>query len=252
MRSISLMFVGAVLAAAGTANASILYSASVQTVSRFNPGLNALGTATGPTQQDQVFDDVPIANPLNFPQVSITRVTFGIRRVGAAPAVDINFFATSLTTPTGTQTLSDALDFPFTSLGSASLLAVTASVTQLVVQDFTGSPILMNLNNTILSPTGGLGTLGIGLQFSGVNAANAANGWRLTTPDVGSVNANQLGWIYDTDLTNPKNAFSFGVPSATVPPTTFYIIVEGDLVPAPGAAALLGLGGLVAARRRRA
>lgn len=56
-------------------------------------------------------------------------------------------------------------------------------------------------------------------------------------------------------LTNESFAFSFANPVSAAPPGSYSVTSSftssADIVPAPASAALLGLGGLVAARRRR-
>jgi MYXO-CTERM domain-containing protein len=91
-----------------------------------------------------------------------------------------------------------------------------------------------------------IGGFGLGLQF-GNNTPDAAgvtspSGW-VITPDSGQTvgtSANLL-WVYDPQQDG------FGVASGN----SMYLIIEGNAVPTPGALAIAGLGGLLAARRRR-
>lgn len=230
----------AIDAGGGTRGAGILYSRTTETGSRFNPGLG--GPVGGPaTQPNVVFDDVPIPTTrlAGNTSIDVTRVTVGIRRIAGAPATDVSLFWSTATT--GAVLPDTELDVPFNAIGTLSLEAAAATVTELVtIGD--GSTVLFTapLNTTLITPD--FATFFIGVQLSNVDALN---GWRITSgPDA---NANVF-WMYDTDLADPEGRFNFG---AGGPPSSFYIEIEGTPVPTPGALALLGLGGLAAARRRR-
>jgi len=224
----------------GERGASILYSRITETGSRFNPGLG--GPVGGPaTQQNVVFDDVPVPTSrlAGNTSIAVSRVTVGIRRLAGAPAVEVSLFWSTATT--GAVLPDTELDVPFNTIGAVSLAAAAATVTELVtIGD--GSSVLFTapLNTTVITPD--FATFFIGVQFS---SADALNGWRITSG--ADANANVF-WMYDTDATNPEGRFNFG---AAGPPSSFYIEIEGTPVPAPGALALLGLGGLVGIRRRR-
>ena len=89
----------------------------------------------------------------------------------------------------------------------------------------------------------------IGVEFTGANAANTANGWRnVNAPTTGS-SLNAFG-IYNNAGSGVFAAFfAFGTPPGSSP-SRMMVNVNGTLVPAPGAIALLGLAGLVGRRRR--
>ncbi|MBC7773459.1 MAG: hypothetical protein H7210_13260 [Pyrinomonadaceae bacterium] len=224
---------------------TLVYDRSVETGSRANGG-NAGFTVGAPADAARVlFDDVPIPAALlnGATSLDVCRVTVGIRRLANAPATDVNVFWSSVTT---TVVAPDTnLDTPPSLLGTASLAANgAAAVTQLVTFGVTGGPTLFNtpLNSDFFA---GFGTFAVGVSLSNTDANN---GWRVTSGP--AANATGLFWLYDPNLsaqTNPEGAYSFG----TTVPSSFYIVIEGNPVPAPGAAALLGLGGLLAARRRR-
>jgi len=222
---------------------AILYSNTIETGSRFNPGPG--GTTASPgTQQDITFDDIPIPNARlgGATAVDVTKVTVGIRRAGTAPATDVNlFWATATTNVTDPDT---ELDVPFTPIGTRSLAprAAAAFTTELVVFG-DGSTTLFTapLNSTLFN---GFGSFMLGLQFS---SADTNNGWRLTS---GADSNGDVMWIYDTDVTPNEGAFEFG--PAPQPNATFYIVVEGTPVPEPASLGLVGALGLMALRRRRA
>jgi MYXO-CTERM domain-containing protein len=114
-------------------------------------------------------------------------------------------------------------------------------VTQLVtIGDGVNTLFTTELNSTLLGVDFPAFLLGVQLSNPDAN-----NGWRLTNG--ADANAN-VGWMYDTDLTDPEVRFNFGTGG---PAAAFYIEIEGTPVPTPGALALLGLGGLTAMRRRR-
>ena len=225
-----------------TPDATVLYSNTTQTASRFNAGSggNPLGTGV---QQDITFDDIPI--PVSrlggATAVDVTRITVGIRRAGNAPAVDVNLFWSTLTTTVSAP--DTELDVPFLPIGTQSLAArnEAAFITELVTfGDGTNTLFTAPLNGTLFN---GFGSFLLGLQFSN---ADTLNGWRLTSG--ADANANVM-WIYDTDVTPSEGAFNFG-PSPN-PAATFYIIVEGSPVPEPASLGLLAGAGILAMRRRR-
>lgn len=224
---------------------AVVYDASTQTGFRYNAG--QAGTTTPADNRRVAFDDIPIPNAtLNgATSLDVCRVTVGIRQVAGAPATDVNVFWSTLTT---TVTAPDTeIDIPATLLGTVSLPAAAATVTSLVSIGTSGGPTLFNvpLNSTIIN---GFGTFAIGV---GLSSTDGLNGWRLTNGP--SANANVF-WQYDPGLTgqpNPEAAFLFSQATPPNPLACFYVVIEGTPVPTPGSVTLLGLAGLIAARRRR-
>jgi MYXO-CTERM domain-containing protein len=128
---------------------------------------------------------------------------------------------------------------------SASLGAGTASVTQLVN---TGAVSGVTLNLETVS-NAGFGGFWIGIEFTGANAANVANGWRVVNVPTTGASINGFG-MFNYQASGAFDAFYTLGASPT--PSRFLVDVNGTLVPAPGALALLGVAGLAGARRRRA
>ncbi len=217
---------------AGAANAQVFYNWDTQTGSRYNP---ASATTVA-------FDDAFISNTLLGGNTAITldTVTVGIRRTAAAPATDVSIWAapmigTDLTTPgaVGTPVL----------LGTVSLAARagTGFVTELVSVN---STVTMALNSLIAGATPNFSGLFIGVQLSNISTEN---GWRIVSGGTVGSNFTDRFYTYNTVTQLPAGpvAFAPGTPSA------FMVSITGTAVPTPGAAALLGLGGLAAFRRRR-
>jgi MYXO-CTERM domain-containing protein len=129
---------------------------------------------------------------------------------------------------------------------SASLGAGAASVTQLVN---TGAVSGVTLNLETVS-NAGLGGWWIGIEFTGANAANTANGWRVVNGPTTGASINAFGIFNSAGSGVFQAFFAFGTPPGSTP-SRMMVDVNGTLVPAPGAFALLGVAGLVGGRRRR-
>jgi MYXO-CTERM domain-containing protein len=225
----------------------IVYNSSIETGFRATGGSAGFTTGAPADPNRLLFDDVPIANADlgGMTSLDVCRVTVGIRRLANAPATDVNVFWSTMTTAV---TAPDTqLDTPPNALGSVSLAAAPAAVTELITFGASGGPALFTvpLNTDILS---GFGTFSIGV---GLSDTGGLNGWRMTNGP--SANANVF-WLYDpahTAQANDEGAYLFSNTNPPNPLASFYIIVEGTPVPAPAGAALLGMTGLLAIRRRR-
>jgi len=230
----SLLFVTATLALVATSasNAALVYGGGTETGSRFNAGAGAITymncfTAVGAGQT----------------QLAVDSAIVGIRRIAAAGAltdVGIKIFAAEMTF--------DGVNFGrganYEIYSSASLGAGTASVTQLVN---TGAVSGVTLNLETVS-NAGLGGFWIGIEFTGANAANVANGWRVVNGPTTGASINGFG-MFNYQASGAFQAFYTLGASPT--PSRFLVDVNGTLVPAPGALALLGVAGLAGGRRRR-
>jgi MYXO-CTERM domain-containing protein len=230
----SLLFATATLALVATSasNAALVYGGGTETGSRFNPGAGAITymncfTAVGAGQT----------------QLAVDSAIVGIRRLVAAGAltdVGIKIYAAEMTY--------DGTNFGrganYEIYSSASLGAGAASVTQLVN---TGAVSGVTLNLETVS-NAGLGGWWIGVEFTGANAANTANGWRVVNGPTTGASINAFGIFNNAGSGVFQAFFTLG---AAPTPSRFMVDVNGTLVPAPGAMALLGVAGLVGGRRRR-
>lgn len=231
----SLLFATATLALVATSasNAALVYGGGTETGSRFNAGAGVITymncfTAVGAGQT----------------QLAVDSAIVGIRRIAAAGAltdVGIKIFAAEMTF--------DGVNFGrganYEIYSSASLGAGAASVTQLVN---TGAVSGVTLNLETVS-NAGLGGFWLGIEFTGANAANVANGWRVVNGPTTGASINGFG-MFNYQASGAFQAFYNLGASPT--PSRFLVDVNGTLVPAPGALALLGVAGLAGARRRRA
>lgn len=224
----------AALALASASNAALVYGGGTETGSRFNAGAGAITymncfTAVGAGQT----------------QLSLESAIVGIRRLATAGAlldVGINIYAAEMTF--------DGTNFGrganYLLYSSASLGGGSASVTQLVN---TGAVSGVTLNLETAS-NAGLGGWWIGVEFTGVNAANTANGWRVVNAPVTGASINGFGIFNNAGSGAFQSFFAFGTPPGSSP-SRLMVDVNGTLIPAPGAMALLGVAGLMGARRRR-
>jgi MYXO-CTERM domain-containing protein len=230
----SLLFATATLALVATSasNAALVYGGGTETGSRFNPGAGVITymncfTAVGAGQT----------------QLAVDSAIVGIRRLVASGAlidVGIKIFAAEMTF--------DGVNFGrganYEIYSSASLGAGAASVTQLVN---TGAVSGVTLNLETVS-NAGLGGFWLGIEFTGANAANVANGWRVVNGPTTGASINGFG-MFNYQASGAFQAFYTLGASPT--PSRFMVDVNGTLVPAPGAMALLGVAGLIGGRRRR-
>jgi len=233
MKPVSLAAGALALAVAASSNAALVYGGGTETGSRFNAGAGAITymncfTAVGAGQT----------------QLSLESAIVGIRRLvtaGALVDVGINIYAAEMTYD-GTN-FGRGADYLIYS--SASLGGGAASVTQLVN---TGAVSGVTLNLELAS-NAGLGGWWIGVEFTGVNAANTANGWRVVNAPVTGASINGFGIFNNAGSGVFQSFFAFGTPPGSTP-SRMMVDVNGSLVPAPGAIALLGLAGLAGRRRR--
>ncbi len=234
----SLLFATATLALVATSasNAALVYGGGTETSSRFNAGAGVITymncfTAVGAGQT----------------QLAVDSAIVGIRRLvssGSVIDVGIKIYAAEMTF--------DGTNFGrganYQIYSSASIGPGAASVTQLVN---TGAVSGVTLNlETVSNAAAGLGGWWIGVEFTGANAGNAANGWRvMNAPTTGS-SLNAIGIFNNAGSGVFQAFFAFGTPPGSSP-SRMMVDVNGTLVPAPGAFALLGVAGLVGGRRRR-
>jgi hypothetical protein len=231
----SFVSVAAVVASVGlssVASAALVYGGGTQTGSRFNPG--GTGTIT--------YMNCFAATNNGETQLQLSDLAVGIRRIasgGALVDVGVNIYVAELTYD-GTNVGIGASQMVYS---TASLGGGSASVTQSVS---TGAlkGVVLNLETTALT---GFGGFWVGVEFTGANGGNVANGWRVIgAPTTGS-SVNGFG-MFNYQGNGSFDAFytlGAGVDSRMM------VDVNGTLVPAPGALALLGLAGVAGSRRRR-
>lgn len=233
MKPVSLAAGALALAVAASSNAALVYGGGTETGSRFNAGAGAI-----------TYMNCFTAVGAGDTQLSLESAIVGIRRLvtaGALVDVGINIYAAEMTYD-GTN-FGRGADYLIYS--SASLGGGAASVTQLVN---TGAVSGVTLNLELAS-NAGLGGWWIGVEFTGVNAANTANGWRLVNAPVTGASINGFGIFNNAGSGVFQSFFAFGTPPGSTP-SRMMVDVNGSLVPAPGAIALLGLAGLAGRRRR--
>ncbi len=234
--SVKLISVFAAVAIASASNAALVYGGGTETGSRFNAGAGAITYMNCFT----AIDGTAAQN-----QLAVDSAIVGIRRLAAAGAltnVGINIYAAEMTFD-GTNYGRGA---NYQIYSSASLGGGTASVTQLVN---TGAVSGVTLNLETVS-SAGFGGWWIGVEFTGANAASTANGWRvMNAPTTGS-SLNAFGIFNNAGSGAFQAFFAFGTPPGASP-SRMMVDVNGTLVPAPGAFALLGIAGLIGGRRRR-
>ena len=213
----------------------LIFQAGTQTGSRYNPQASAPLTGGYTAANTIAFTNCVFAG--SFTSATLDTFTFGIRQIGGAPTVDFRVFLGAMDTD-GNLVESSVQD-----LGVTTVAAAAASATTLVSFNAGGATVAMT--DLVGSGNPGFSGFFVGLRFEGANATSNLNGWRVTNaPAVGA--AFNYFAAYDSTVPISGN-WSFASPT----PSYFYLDVEGTLVPAPGAIALLGLAGLAGSRRRR-
>lgn len=224
----------AALALASASNAALVYGGGTETGTRANLGAGVI-----------LYMNCFTAVSAGQTQLALESAIVGIRRIATAGAlldVGVNIYAAEMTF--------DGLNYGrgANSLiySSASLGAGTASVTQLVN---TGAVSGVTLNLETVS-NAGFGGWWIGVEFTGLNASNTANGWRVVNAPTTGASINAFAAFNNAGSGAFEAFFAFGNPPGSSP-SRFMVDVNGTLVPAPGALALLGVAGMVGSRRRR-
>lgn len=230
---VSLAAVVAAVAVASNAQSALVYGGGTETGSRFNPGAGAVTYMNCFTAVEAWQN-----------QLQLDGVVAGIRRIASAGAltdVGVNIYAAEMTYD-GTNY---GIGANYLVYSAASIGGGAASVTQLVS---TGaiSGVTLNLE---MNSNAGLGGWWIGVEFTGANAANSANGWRVVNAPTTGASINAFA-MFNYGGSGTFDAFyAFGSPPGSSP-SRFMVDVSGNAVPAPGALALVGLAGLAGRRRR--
>lgn len=234
MKSLLFAAATAALVATSASNAALVYGGGTETGNRFNAGAGAI-----------TYMNCFTAVSAGQNQLAVDSAIVGIRRLVAAGAltdVGIKIYAAEMTFD-GTNYGRGA---NYEIYSSASLGGGAASVTQLVN---TGAVSGVTLNLETVS-NAGLGGWWIGVEFTGANAASTNNGWRVVNAPTTGASINAFGVFNNAGSGVFQAFFAFGTPPGASP-SRMMVDVNGTLVPAPGAMALLGVAGLVGARRRR-
>ncbi|MFO0832711.1 MAG: PEP-CTERM sorting domain-containing protein [Phycisphaerales bacterium] len=220
----------AIATLAGAANATVAYSFTTETGSRWTPTANVIN-----------FDDVFIDNALIGGNNAITldSVTVGIRRLAGAGATTINVYAAPMLT--SDLNTSAAMGTPVL-LGSVNLGAQAAAATVPVTVNAPLTTILLNSNIAGATPL--FSGLFIGVQVTNLDTLQ---GWRIVSGGTVGANFTDRLFTYNTSTNTATGPVAFAPPT----PNAAYAIIDGTFVPAPSALGLIGLGGLVAVRRRR-
>lgn len=225
---------------ANPVQAALVYGGGTQTTTRTNPGAGAIAymnNFTAVTQGQNV--------------LVISSAVYGIRRIATAGAlldVGVNIYAAEMTYDGANFGRgANSLIYSTNSLGAG-----TASVTQLLN---TGSISGVNLALELTSNPG-FGGWWMGLEFTGPNAANNANGWRVVNaPTTGSSN-NSFGLFNYQGSGVFQPSVAFGTPPGSSP-SRLMVYVNGTLksvspspLPVPGPLPLFGLAAAAAWTRR--
>lgn len=229
-------------AVASESKAVIVYDATSQTGSRYNPGISTDDLTTPVIALDDVFiPDSFVGSVASNPSRSIflNSVAVGIRRVGttaaptAATTVSI-YLAPMLSDPTftfipGTPTL----------VGSGNLGSITTSTTTLLTLTF--PPLSqIDLNGSVIP---GFNGFYVGVSFSN---PNTTNGWRVVNNNGLTTNGFSL-WDNGSFSSPLDGPFIFG----TGVPSDFMIRIDASPIPEPSALGLLAPAAMLLGRRRK-
>jgi|GEM_PF-6840675 len=199
-------------AISGTSMSQTLYSSSVETGNRFNPGLT---TASNPKI---AFDDIQIPNAavVGTDSIRITKLKVGIRRIASAPATTVSVYYTPVDDTASGLYYYSFIKIPPVLIGSVSLPANGATAVTTIVSFGDSATTLFRIKTDTSHFYKGYQTFFVGV---GLSNPNADNGIRLAT---GGLN-DDIMWIYNADSTVKRYATYFG----GTPAATFYIQAFG-------------------------
>ncbi len=234
MMRTSLAAAVAVASFTSIASADLIFQAGTQTGSRYNPQ-SSPALPGGFTAANTIAFTNCLFEGGNT-SVTLDSFTFGIRQLGGAPTVGIRVFIAQMDGNANLIT-SSVQDLGLVTVGGAA-----ASATTLV--NFNAGGVSLAMADLAGASNPGYSGFYVGIRFEGANATSSLNGWRVTNAPALGASFNQFAAFDPT--TSSLNYFAFTAPT----PSYFYVDVNGTLVPAPGAVALLGLAGLTSRRRR--
>jgi hypothetical protein len=216
---------------------SMIFEHGTETGSRYNPQSNP-GLPGGYVAANTIAFTNCVFDGGNTSAILDT-LRFGIRQGGGSPDVDLRIFVGQMDTD-GNLVTSSVAD-----LGVINLAGNGGTSFVTTVVDFAAGGYEVAMNDLAGSGNPGFSGFFVGMRFEGAGSTSNLNGWRITNaPAVGQA----FNYFAAYDPTVPINGnWSFSDPT----PSYFYLDIEGTLVPAPGAIALLGLAGLAGSRRRR-
>jgi hypothetical protein len=220
-------------------SSSLIFQHGTETGSRYNPQSNDALPGGFTAADTAVFTSAVWDG--SFTSVTLDTLTIGIRQVNGSPDVDVRFFVGEMSNA-GALITSSVIDLGVVSLAGHS---GAAFVTTPLGFDAGGLSVNLNALTGLANPQPTLSGLFIGFRFEGPGATNALNGIRLTNAPAIGLAFNNF-WAYDP-VAGVADAFAFTAPQ----PSFFMLSINGTLVPAPGAIALLGMAGLLGSRRRR-
>jgi hypothetical protein len=193
-------------------NAQVLYTNTIETGNRYNPGLNQNNSPI------IAFDDIlmPSSMVSGSDSIFITKVKLGIRRIAGAAATDVKIYYTKYD-DTSTQAGSK-IKIPPVLLGTISLPANPSSTfTQIVSVGDSINPIFKVKTDTG-SAYAGYQAFFIGAAFTN---SDANNGIRLT--NTFNTYNDDVIWLFNADSSVPRYTTNFG----SNPLATFHVQVFG-------------------------
>ena len=216
---------------------STIFEHGTETGSRYNPQSSA-PLPGGYTAENTIVFTNCVFDGGNTSAILDT-LRFGIRQGGGSPDVDLRIFVGQM------DTNGDLVTSSVADLGLVTVAGNGGTGFVTTVVDFAAGGYSIAMNDLAGSGNPGLSGFFVGMRFEGAGATSNLNGWRITNAPTIGLAFNYFG-AYDPTVPINGN-WSFTAPT----PSYFYLDIEGTLVPAPGAVAVLAAAGLVGGRRRR-
>ena len=227
------------LAGAGTSPLAggTIFEHGAETGSRYNPQSSAPLPGGYTAENTIAFTNCVFSGGNTSAILDTFRI--GIRQGGGSPDVDLRIFVAEM------DSFGDLKTDTVTDLGLVNLAGNGGASFVTTVVEFAAGGYAMTMNDLFESGNPGYSGFFVGIRFEGAGATSNLNGWRITNaPAVGEA----FNYFAAFDPTVPIHGnWAFTPPT----PSYFYLDIDGTLVPAPGAIALLGFAGLAGSRRRR-
>ncbi len=216
---------------------SVIFEHGTETGSRYNPQASP-PLPGGYTAENTIVFTNCVFDGGNTSAILDT-LRFGIRQGGGSPDVDLRIFVGQM------DTNGDLVTSSVADLGLVTVAGNGGTGFVTTVVDFAAGGYEVAMNDLAGSGNAGFSGFFVGMRFEGAGGASNLNGWRITNAPTVGLAFNYFG-AYDPTVPINGN-WSFSDPT----PSYFYLDIDGTLVPAPGAIALLGVAGLAGSRRRR-